>query len=94
MPIDWSDKDYEHEGKNEEKLLGPINCYTGRSDRDEVSTWRDLHLAVQRAAAVAARDLDKGEEAWFELSRLQVKVGNPNIKIYSATLTRTQGGGH
>jgi hypothetical protein len=94
MPTNWSDEDYEVEGKNEDKLLDAINCYTGRSDRDDVSSWRDLHLAIQRAAAVAARDLEEGEEAWFEVSRLQVKVGNPNIKIYSATLTKTQGGGH
>jgi hypothetical protein len=94
MPVGWSDEDYEHEGKNEDKLVDAIHCYKGKSDRDDVSTWRDLHLAIQRAAAVAARDLDDGEEAWFEVSRLQVKVGNPNIKTYSATLTKTSGGGH
>jgi hypothetical protein len=94
MPIEWSDEEYELQGKDESKLLEPVNCYTGRSDWDDVSSWRDLHLAVQRAAAVAARDLDEGEEAWFEVSRIQVKVGNPNIKIYSATLTKTHGGDH
>jgi hypothetical protein len=94
MPKEWSDEEYELQGKNEDMLLEPMNCYEGRSDRDDASSWRDLHLAVQRAGAVAARELENGEEAWFEISRIRVKVGNPNIKIYSVTLTKTHGGGH
>jgi hypothetical protein len=90
MPDEPIDPEY-HE-------LGQINLrrsepsYPGDSDRKENSDWRDLHLAVQRAAKSAAKDLGPGEEAWFEISRLQVLVGNPNIKIYSATLSKTQSG--
>jgi hypothetical protein len=87
MPKEWSDEQYEEEGKRE--LLPPGKSYEGRSNRNDYSDWRDLHLAVQRAAAAAAADLQAGEEDWLEVSRIRVKVGNPNVKIYSVFLTKT-----
>ncbi len=82
-------------GNEEYEELGQINLrepgksYEGRSDRNEQSTWKDLHLAVQRAAKRAAADLGPGEEKWFEVTRLRILVGNPNVKIYSAFVSST-----
>jgi hypothetical protein len=87
MPID---PEYEERGQT--NIRDPERAYRGDSDRKDHSDWRDLHLAVQRAAKAAAADLAPGDEAWFEVSRLRVLVGNPNVKIYSATLTSTTGG--
>jgi hypothetical protein len=87
MPKEWSDDQYEEEGKQE--LLPPGKSYEGRSNRSDQSDWRDFHLAVQRAAAAAAADLGPGEEDWLEVSRMRVRVGNPNVKIYSVFLTKT-----
>lgn len=91
MPDEPIDPEYHDKGQI--NLRDPEKSYPGDSDRKENSDWRDLHLALQRAAKLAARDLENGEEAWFEVSRLQVLVGNPNIKVYSATLTKTTSGG-
>ena len=43
----------------------------------------------ESVAAAAAADLGPGEEEWLEVSRMRVKVGNPNVKIYSVFLTKT-----
>jgi hypothetical protein len=90
MPKEWSDEEYEVQGK--QNLLPPGKSYPGQSEHSNQSDWRDLHLAFQRAAAKAAADLGPGEEAWFEVSRLQVFAGNPNVKIYKATLTKSDTG--
>jgi hypothetical protein len=82
--------DPEYYERGQTNLREPESSYPGDSDRKENSDWRDLHLAVQRAAKRAAKDL--GEEEWFEVSRIQVLVGNPNVKIYSVTLSKTSGG--
>ena len=93
MPDEIIDPEYHDLGQTNLREAG--RSYEGRSEPKEFSDWRDLHLAVQRAAKAAAADLGDGEEAWFELSRLRVWVGNPNVKIYSATLTKTDtGDGH
>jgi hypothetical protein len=91
MPDEPIDEEYEKLGQI--NLLEPGKSYEGRSDWKVHSDWRDLHLAVQRAAKVAAADLTDDEEAWFELSHLRILVGNPNVKIYSATLTKSPEGG-
>ena len=90
MPKEWSDEQYEEEGTRD--LLEPGKSYEGRSNRSDQSDWRDFHLAVQRAAAAAAADLEPGAEEWFEVSRMRIKVGNPNVKIYSVFLTKTPEG--
>lgn len=85
--------DHEYYELGQINLLEPGKSYKGKSDRKENSDWRDFHLAVQRAAKVAAADLPHGEEGWFDVSHIRVLVGNPNVKIYSITLTQSQGGG-
>lgn len=87
MPDNGHDEEYEGLGQRE--IRAPGKSYEGRSDRKELSDWRDLHLAVQRAAKAAAADLPPGEEQWLEITRLRVLVGNPNVKIYSIFLGAT-----
>jgi hypothetical protein len=68
-----------------------IRAFEGFSTGSDESTAQSLHEAIQEAAREAARVLaDEGEELpqVFELSRIRVAVGNPNVKWYSATITK------
>jgi len=87
MTDDGHDEEYEERGQT--NIRAPGKSYEGRSDRKDLSDWRDLHLAVQRAAKAAAADLPPGEEQWLEITRLRVLVGNPNVKIYNVFLGGT-----
>ena len=87
MSEDGNDREYEDRGQI--NLRPPGKTYEGRSDRKDLSDWKDLHLAVQRASKAAAADLQSGEERWFEITRLRVLVGNPNVKIYNVFLSGT-----
>lgn len=68
----------------------PIRAYEGVSEYRDQSDAASLHEAIQRAAEEAARELrpppDKETEV-FEVSRIQVEVGNPNVKVYRVVLT-------
>jgi hypothetical protein len=68
-----------------------IRAFEGVSRARDESTAESLHEAIQLAAQEAARVLaDEGEDLpqVFELSRIRVVVGNPNVKWYSATITK------
>jgi hypothetical protein len=72
-----------------------VRAFVGVSKYNDESSAASLHEAIQQAAQEAARVLaDAGEELpqVFEVSRLQVVVGNPNVKIYSAVITQQPGG--
>jgi hypothetical protein len=63
------------------------------SEYNDDSSAASLHQAIQQAAKEAARALTEEGQPLpqvFELSRIQVVVGNPNVKIFVATIT--QGG--
>lgn len=73
-------------------------AFEGRSDWKVRSDERDFHVAVQRAAIAAARAAseagDVGEdgkinEAWYEISRVRILIGNPNVKIFSVAITKS-----
>jgi hypothetical protein len=73
-----------------------IRAFRGFSEYNEESTAQSLHQAIQEAAREAARVLGEEGEALpqlFDLSQVQVLVGNPNVKFYAATLTQAQGDG-
>jgi flavin-binding protein dodecin len=73
-----------------------IRAFEGASEYRDESSADSLHEAIQHAAREAARTLaDEGEELpqAFEVSRIQVLVGNPNVKAYSVILTPTDPGG-
>jgi hypothetical protein len=82
-PEEWDDEEYLRQGKI--NLSEPRKSFPGKSNFADHSDWRDLHLAIQRAAAAASND---GEEGWFDLTNLKVLVGNQNVKIFSAVLVK------
>ena len=70
-------------------------AFVGVSEFNDESSAESLHQAIQYAAREAARVLaDEGEELpqVFDVSRLQVVVGNPNVKVYVAVLTQQSPG--
>jgi hypothetical protein len=73
----------------------PIRAFVGVSEHNDESSAANLHQAIQQAAAQAARVLtDEGEPLpqVFEVSRIQVVVGNPNVKMYAAVITQGKTG--
>lgn len=74
----------------------PAPSYEGFSAYNDNSTAVSFINAVKAAAKVAAKDTDKdgisddGVElpAWFEVTRIRVLVGNPNVKVLGATITK------
>ena len=71
-----------------------VRAFEGVSEFNDQSSAESLHQAIQQAASEAARVLaEEGEDLpqVFELSRIRIVVGNPNVKVYSAVIT--QGGG-
>jgi hypothetical protein len=74
----------------------PIRAFVGISEYNDESSAANLHQAIQQAADQAARVLkDEGEQLpqLFEVSRIQIVVGNPNVKMYAAVITQGQAGG-
>jgi hypothetical protein len=74
----------------------PIRAFVGVSEFNDESSAANLHQAIQQAAEQAARVLaEEGEQLpqEFEVSRIQVVVGNPNVKMYTAVITKTNAGG-
>jgi flavin-binding protein dodecin len=67
-----------------------VRAFVGISEYRDVSTAESLHEAIQAAAQAAARQLElEADEKTelFEVSRIQVQVGNPNVKAYRVVLT-------
>jgi flavin-binding protein dodecin len=72
-----------------------VRAFEGVSEYNDESSADSLHQAIQQAAKEAARTLaEEGEELpqVFEVSRLQIIVGNPNVKLYRAVITQAGGG--
>lgn|SRR5262245_25393078 len=73
----------------------PAVSYEGFSAYNDNSTAVSFINAVKAAAKEAAKDKnndgvsDDGVElpAWFEVTRIRVLVGNPNVKVLGATIT-------
>jgi hypothetical protein len=93
--VDESNYDYESAGQEPGQ---DVTCFEGRSDWKVRSDERDFHVAVQRAAKAAARaaeeagrigDDGKIVEEWYEISRVRILVGNPNVKIFSVMIAPT-----
>lgn len=65
-------------------------AFEGFSEYNERSTATSFHKAVQQAARAAAKEAKKKgkkDPEWFEVSRVRVLVGNPNVKVYGITIT-------
>jgi len=71
---------------------GVARAYEGFSEYNEDSTAESFHSAVRAAAKAAAEDPSFGSDPeWFEVTRLRILVGNPNVKVYAATITASAG---
>ena len=70
---------------------GAIEAFEGVSEFRDENDAQSLHDAIQEAARAAAQKLQPGETADFDISRLQIVVGNPNVKAYRVEITRTDG---
>ena len=67
---------------------GATRAYEGFSNYNEDSTAESLHAAIKAAAKAAAGDSSfGGNPEWFEVTRIRILVGNPNVKVYGATIT-------
>lgn len=65
-----------------------IRAFEGVSEFRDESDAASLHEAIQQAAEQAARALKPGAPTEvFEVSRIQIEVGNPNVKVYRVELT-------
>lgn len=74
-----------------------VPSYEGFSGYSDESTAASLIDALRAAAKEAAKDEDGDGvsddgvhlPAWFEVTRLRVLVGNPNIKVMGATISQS-----
>lgn len=65
--------------------------FEGFSAYNENSTAASFHRAVQAAAQAAAAEAKKHghtEPEWYQLSEVRILVGNPNVKVYNAVITK------
>jgi predicted DNA repair protein MutK len=68
---------------------GKFTGFEGISKFNDKSTAESLHEAIQNAAKAAATHLKLSGSmtADFEVSRIQIVVGNPNVKVYRVVIT-------
>jgi flavin-binding protein dodecin len=70
----------------------PARAFEGFSTFNDDSTAESFHEAVKAAAKAAANAAPEGSDPeWFEVTRVRILVGNPNVKVYGATITATGG---
>ena len=70
----------------------PARAFEGFSTFNDDSSAESFHEAVKAAARAAAHAAPKGSDPeWFEVTRVRILVGNPNVKVYGATITATGG---
>ena len=65
--------------------------FEGFSAYNENSTAASFHQAVQaaaKAAAAAAMKNGHTEPEWYQVSEVRILVGNPNVKVYNAVITK------
>ena len=68
-----------------------VRSFVGASEFNDESTAESFHDAVKDAAKEAARVLEEEGEPLpqsFEVSRVRILVGNPNVKVYEVTITQ------
>jgi hypothetical protein len=71
---------------------GRSRSFEGFSEYNEESSAQSFHTAVQQAAfaaANAARAEGRADPEWYEVTRVRILVGNPNVKVYGVTITST-----
>ncbi len=76
---------------------GPVPSYEGFTKYTDTTGVEAFIQAVRAAAAEAAKDGNKDGisddgvvlPAWFEITRFRILVGNPNVKVLGATITKS-----
>jgi flavin-binding protein dodecin len=70
---------------------GQRDCFEGISKHNDRSSAASLHQAIQAAAEEAAKALKlRGRRTReFEVTRIQILVGNPNVKAYRVEISET-----
>ena len=87
----------------------PTRSFEGFSEFNDNTDETAFHRAMKKAAkaaadaAIAAANPEAGGEdesqrtipdpEWFEVTRVRILVGNPNIKCLGVTITATNSGG-
>lgn len=68
-----------------------MHCFEGVSEFRNENDAQALHEAIQDAANAAATTLNLGPEDTrdFEVTQIQIIVGNPNVKVYRVVITPT-----
>ena len=69
----------------------PAPSYEGFSAYSDESTAASFIIALKAAAKDAEKQAsaDKVDlPAWYEVTRIRVLVGNPNVKVLGATITK------
>ena len=94
--------DYEERKKSFQEFFGVpradrVPTYEGFSEYSDETQVESFIDAVRAAAFEAAKDengdgiSDDGVHlpAWFEVTRFRILVGNPNVKVLGATITKS-----
>jgi hypothetical protein len=88
--------DYEERKLSFQEFFGApraerVASYEGFSEYNDESGPESLIVALKAAAKKAADDPNRGSDlpAWFEVTRLRILVGNPNVKVLGATITNS-----
>lgn len=69
----------------------PISAFEGISEFRDENDSQALHDAIQEAAMAASAGLTlrPGDTVDIEVTRIQIVVGNPNVKAYRVEVSRT-----
>jgi hypothetical protein len=87
-----------------EESAEPTRSFEGFSEFSDDTDETAFHRAMKKAAKAAAEAArEEATEAagvdttpapeWYEVARVRVLVGNPNIKVLGVTITATNSGG-
>lgn len=72
------------------KRAVPAPSYEGFSAYNDNSTAASFHDALKAAALAAVKQAGADKvtlPAWYEVTRVRILVGNPNVKVLGATIT-------
>jgi hypothetical protein len=63
--------------------------FSSYNDDSTVESFQDALKAAAKAAVRRARADGVELPAWYEVTRVRILVGNPNVKVLGATITKS-----